>query len=312
MLKYGSVRKFFVDNQTLTVMGLGSLLLSISMLAYYLEGGKTWFADRIRSFFPTEVRIEPAEIDLGEVNQDQKVSGFFYFVNNSRSEVEIISVQTSCTCTSIKEELIGRRICNREKLVIPVNMETEERDGKIDGKINIAFRQVDSAGKIEVTSAALVATVIPDFRLVPAKVDFGKVNHYGKISQIVRLVSVAKKDVEVTDFANHCSGVVSMQLADCLKKNDDSVPLEVSFCGRDLHRSQFVVCPIYVKTNSTRFKNARIDISVNFQAPVEINPETLLVDSHKKEVQKAIIVKTVGTSRVVEVKAPQGVFIQFQ
>jgi hypothetical protein len=228
------------------------------------------------------VVITPASFDFGSVHQAEVMTHAFALSNRSRRAIRLIHVNSSCSCTVPPLSLQGRVLQPGDTCELPVAFRTGGRDGPISGIVGIVFQDAEHSGDSasETSSGGqrsviVRAEVVPDFRLVPSGIDFGRIDEKSVATRYVRLEPKALTDLCIKAVR------VSGRLFEAGERVMDTktgvitVPITLKAAGSG--RPQGPVRELLeVTTNSRRVPEVRIALTATFQAAIIVEPPTLV------------------------------------
>jgi len=250
------------------------------------------------------VVVGPAEHDFGEHHQEEHLTHVFTLVNKTLAPLKIVEVSTSCGCLVAKKN--EEPIAPGASVDLPIRFSTGAAQETASGTVQVGYRKVSdlaASDRPEYVILRVRAAVTPDYRMSPAEVDFGEINGLA-LEQATRIISVlpAKMpNVEINEV--HCSG--DFLMARILQKttDDPAVRIQVSFDGSRLTHSQSINGSVIFSTNSKRVPKAMVYVQGRYDAPVQIEPKAIVIESSERgEAERELRVATSQSSRIRSVQ----------
>ena len=160
----GKNDKVYVLRLKLGIAVIGFLALLVFAVARFKTSGS---ADNISKQL---VGFDPPFFYFGTALQAQTIPHDFRLVNRSTNELRIVAMKSSCSCTMVADEVLGRVLRPNEECMIPVTFETGSRHGHSDSTIDVIL---EASGLRYIAKAMLSGEVTADFAYTPRAVDFG-------------------------------------------------------------------------------------------------------------------------------------------
>jgi hypothetical protein len=86
--------------------------------------------------------IEPEQINFGNIVEGELVEGQTHLINHSDNNIEVISIQTSCGCTS--SNLSEKVIAIGQEIALPFSIQTNGKIGDFTTQFDISYREQNS------------------------------------------------------------------------------------------------------------------------------------------------------------------------
>jgi hypothetical protein len=119
---------------------------------------------------PPPLRLEPEVLDFGIVPPSVTEEGIVKLVNTSSKELEILTVQPSCKCTTL-EDMSGRKIPAGGSIELRANMKAQSAPGRKGAEIKVLID-----GYTQVVTVQLKQEVSLPVRVSPAYLNVVKGN----------------------------------------------------------------------------------------------------------------------------------------
>lgn len=248
-----------------------------------------------------------AEHNFGQHRQEETLSHVFSLLNNTERPVRIVELRTSCTCTVAgRAESGSSTVPPGERVEIPVSLTTSGAQDVATGRVTVRYcdaedQQSELRGEVAV---AVRADILPDYRIIPATVDFGVIDGLTtqRVSRTVRIDPVAKSELHVTE-ARSTAEFLSCHISPgtdgrtgCLL----DVTVDASGLSQDCDLNGLII----VSTNSERVPQASIRVHGRYAAPVSVEPRAVVISSAEQGVvRRGIRIRTVQPSRVLQAGA---------
>ncbi len=282
--------------------GLSAYRVAIGAAVLALAGAAGWWTASIRNVEqPAEtiglVALGPAEHDFGEHRQDEVLTHGFTLVNKTPAPVKIIDVATSCGCLlAEKTEKTQAPIAPGASVDLPIRFTTGAAQETASGTIRVGYCRMSSSaasGPPEYVILKVRADVTPDYRISPKEVDFGEVDGLAvqQAAAIIRIQPADLPDVAISEV--HCSG--DFLKARVLPKtpDDPAIRVQVDFDGASFTQSQAINGSVVFSTNSKRVPKALVYVRGKYDAPAEVEPKTIVIQSSERgEVERDLRITT--------------------
>ncbi|HET6423037.1 MAG TPA: DUF1573 domain-containing protein [Planctomycetaceae bacterium] len=170
-----------------TFLLLGSLALQWAPPLLYLPPG-------------TQVRCKTPEWDAGSVFPGDEVETSFVIENTGRTAVTVTGLKASCGCTTVPENVDGRRIEAGQSLTIPVKWTASAVTGKQSKQVNVLFAEWKDWSlplKIE-------GEVLPMWEATPDQLSLGTLAPDADVTRTVQVTFTEGSPVKKADRAQ-CS-----------------------------------------------------------------------------------------------------------
>lgn len=220
--------------------------------------------------------FEPSLVDFGEVRQNEVLSTELVLRNTTDGPIQIAGHHTTCKCTELPGDLLGRKLEPGEQLAVPVGMRTDASADAVSSKITMFLRPYPPVDKnVSVAPAVLRATVVPDFRFEPDHLDLGEIETSEPVERTIHLVPMANKDVRIVGV--RCpEREITVSLHETAGERQGHCML-VKIDASDIHSRRPTSGRIYVETSSDRAKNVSIGVHGRVVPEVELKPEEIVI-----------------------------------
>lgn len=145
---------------------LAAVSVVVAILVIHLQPNR-WTSGRDSK---QPINFDPAVYDFGNVLQVQVIRHEFRLFNGSDTAVRVIAMQTTCSCTVVAQDLIGKTIQAHSAVLVPVQFDTGTRDGPATAEVIVELK---TEGVNYKARAVLRAEVLSEFAIQPQSVDFG-------------------------------------------------------------------------------------------------------------------------------------------
>ncbi len=221
------------------------------------------------------VSVTPTDFNFGKVRQGETLKHTFRLRNGGDVAIVVTKADSSCGCTTVKD-LQGRVIPARGEVEVPVSLKTGIADGPESGRITLYFRSAAQAdAPIHFALARVAADVEPDYRVRPTLIEFGKIEDAHPVTRTVRLRPEAQADVKIDRLFCTNESFSARQVAAPAGVRD--LYVEVTFSGQSLWKTGPIEGITSIETSSTRNPIAQVLSRVQFVAPIEIEPASIVV-----------------------------------
>jgi hypothetical protein len=246
--------------------------------------------------------------DFGQSRQAEVLSHTFTLVNETENTVRIAELKTSCGCLVAGGDEGPDKfvIASGESVGLPVRLTTNAAQESVSGVIIVGYRHGDDVadtGPVDYVDMRVRAEVIPDYRIAPKEIDFGTVDGltFQSMNRLVRVIPEADDDVQILDvFAP--SELVSTRLLPKAKGEpgfDIAVDLDVS----QLNNTGSVRTSIVITTNSERAPKSIVKLRADYQAPIEVTPDSVIIQSDVEGVvERTVHLKTTCSARIADIR----------
>jgi hypothetical protein len=111
--------------------------LTKPVVSQYLPQKQTQDTIKKSGFF-----IEPEQINFGNIVEGELVEGQTRLINHSDNNIEVISIQTTCGCTS--SNLSEKTIAVGQEVVLPFSIRTNGKIGDFTAQFEISYQEQNS------------------------------------------------------------------------------------------------------------------------------------------------------------------------
>ncbi len=142
------------------------------------------------------VKIEPAEIDLGTVEEGKQFDRFIELTNVGDGMLILEDVKTTCGCTAANVESVVE-LAAGESQSIKITFNSKRMEGAISKRITVHTNDEESPQ----TSIMLKANVHRPVRWVPKFITLNKVRAHEDFEEVIVLEADRNLGVKVSEFA---------------------------------------------------------------------------------------------------------------
>ncbi|MDR0611027.1 MAG: DUF1573 domain-containing protein [Planctomycetaceae bacterium] len=107
------------------------------VVSQYLPQKQTQETIKKSGFF-----IEPEQINFGNIVEGELIEGQTRLINHSNNSIEVISIHTSCGCTS--SNLSEKVIALGQEIILPFSIRTNGKVGDFTAQFEISYREQNS------------------------------------------------------------------------------------------------------------------------------------------------------------------------
>jgi hypothetical protein len=226
------------------------------------------------------VVVDPPVFDFGTVFQAQTISHSFSLFNRSDLVVCVVGIKTTCSCTAVGDEVVGKIILPGKHLAIPVDYTVGDRKGPLSSFVSIFVIATNAIKDLYEVQAHMEGTALPEFTVEPDSVDFGSLKPGDQSSKIVTFRAGNAMNLKISDpVSNVQEFQVSMQQN---KSNLSDVPptAVITFqAPTNATRQETISEVVQFKTSSERVPKASIYVVGRIVPDVEIIPNMIIVPS---------------------------------
>lgn len=159
------------------------ILLAVSALLLLGSLVMPWAAPVLSIPPGTQVRCAEPVWQAGNVFSGQAVECQFVIQNTGRTAVTIQKLSTSCGCTTVAEEVEGRRIEAGQSLSLPVTWTVSAQPGKQTKSVSVAFAEWDKWS----LPLRIEGEVLAGHTLTPQQLTFGTIAPNGEVERSAQL-----------------------------------------------------------------------------------------------------------------------------
>ncbi len=211
------------------------------------------------------VSFEPEELVAGKLLQQETVVRTFRLRNRSDRVMQIVTVQTTCECTMVDTNLVGKPLMPRSELPVSVRFDGSTRSGPMTAMVEVTLRS-DAASHLT-ARGYLKVMVIPDFACEPRFLEFGRVRPGESVTQTIRFRPQAFQDLQLPP-ANASYGPFEMVVHD--------LNVTVTFRAPAIAHRETYFLPLNVHTTSPRVPMVTIPLSAQVVPELEVIPHVLV------------------------------------
>jgi hypothetical protein len=191
------------------------------------------------------LHFEPTMFDFGDAAQDQVIHKEFQLHNDGTNTVRIMGIRSSCHCTLVRPEVIGKWIPPKSFLAVPAEFDTRSSEGEEVATIEV-FLESDRIRYY--AEAHIKGRVNPDFTVQPRAIELGCVIPGTKVTKEIRLIpnnlsALAISDVRVP--IGYTATLLTNQISTNSSKATES-EIIVSFTAPPVKRSTVFDGALYV------------------------------------------------------------------
>jgi hypothetical protein len=260
--------------------------------------------------------LDSEEHDFGTCKQGEALRHEFTLQNAGRMPVKIVEVKTSCGCL-VAAQVVGSTVPPGDKLALPVGFTTGGAQETASAGVLVGYRKGDEptdAGEPKYVHLKVRASILPDYRISPREVDFGLVDGLAvqQVDRVIRVEPVAVADVKLLE-ASSSNPFLHVQV---LPKDSHGcvVQVKVSLDVSGFTQSRPFTGSVVFSTDSKRVPKAVVEVKGQYQAPVEIQPDAIVIASDERgEVERQLQLKASCAARVRQVRfsGDEGIRIEF-
>jgi len=260
-------------------------------------GGRAYFG---RSG-DAEVVVEPQGFDFADRRQAEELLYSFTLRNKLSYPITLVGIHSTCGCATVPGILVGRTIDAADSCELPVTLNTGNADGPVSGQVMVYYRAGTST---RMCGLELSANVLPDYRVEPAALDFGKIDQLGAVTKRVRIRPEMFPGFRVL-------GVRSSHRQFSARLAEESAGqgvrhVDITFAAENVWRTESFSAIVTVETNSPRAPRAEVAVRARLVPPVEIEPPSVVVRwDESGRVERRLRITSRAPSRLSAVRCPE-------
>jgi hypothetical protein len=242
--------------------------------------------------------------DFGEQKQGQTLSHVFTLLNNTSFPISITEYRTSCACVVAQVAERDLIIPAGETLEVPLSLTITNQNDDASGRVLVFYRKEDggSRGDDDRKHLALQlhAKITPDYLLSTEVVDFGEIDGLleSNPSRIIRFTPLLDVDIEITGLTASSKSISARLLP--AETTEPTRSIEVALLSSAFDARQEISERIILSTTSKRSPKSVISVRAIYNAPVEISPASVIIESSERgEVTRDIHINTAYAVRVL-------------
>jgi hypothetical protein len=229
---------------------------------------------------PEIVALYPEVYDFGTVFQAETLSYPFSLSNQSAAVLRVIRIETTCSCSTIAETLVGRTIPPRGSLTIPVEYAVGDREGPVSSFVSIFVAATNSMNHIYELQAHMKGTALPEFVIEPPMLDFGSLKPGERSAKTITFLPKQAKTLKIFPTAPIVNAFsISVQQTKSDHNYAPSTAVITFQAPTNAIQLQTLSADVDFATSSTRRPNASIYVVGRVVPDVQINPSMIIVPS---------------------------------
>ena len=226
--------------------------------------------------------LDSSSHDFGEVKQNAQLRHDFVLTNNVDVPIRIVGMKSSCSCTWSEgnDRFVGSEIAPKQKIDIPIFLNTGTLQDKASGQIAIIYRYQSDDPKWsgdDSLTLEVSGTLLPDYRIEPLDLSFGEIHalETQTAKRSFRVTPVQRESLEILDIKSSSN----LYTTNILSSGKEGYEVEVTFDGSSLANSETVGGHLIIETDSQTVPRGLVTLAATYLAPLTAEPSFILISS---------------------------------
>jgi len=232
----------------------------------------------------SKVVFDPPQFDFGNRQQHELIDNVFHLLNRGENPAFVVGIHTTCSCTLIEENVLGKMIPPHGAISIPVSFDTGLKEGDAAASVTIYWQVggMDSNSPVYESQASLQGKVFPEFVIEPRTVDFGELKPGEAVTNIVAFYPGNDKNFTISDIRTTSSDFKAALIngGDKSAKYKDSLAqLAITFYAPKVSQSETLNDIVHFTSTSKLVPSGEIPVRGTVMPDIEVIPEMIVLPS---------------------------------